>query len=216
MKLTHYLRTLFIIALFSLGCSSDASQTAENTRLFGGNLIVNGDAEQETKGWTPASDLQTVIYGEFGGGPAADSPGPANRGQKYFYGTVKTAQPSKIVSQKSDVVGIAKSIDANNVQYKISGYFGGVNNSASSARLRVTFLDKDGKELGADKTDEVKESDRADDMVLVGRTKTGVLPAGTRKIQIGLEFYIRAGHEADDLETDAFADNLSLVLTKKS
>jgi len=146
----------------------------------------------------------------------AYSPGPANRGQKYFYGTVKTAQPSKIVSQKADVLGIAKSIDANNVQYTISGYFGGVNNSASSARLRVTFLDKDGKELAADKTDEVKESDRADDMVLVGRTKTGALPAGTRKIQIGLEFYIRAGHEADDLETDAFADNLSLVLTKKS
>lgn len=184
--------------------------------LFNVNLIADGDAEADDHGvWKPADVLKTIVYGEFGGGPAADSPGPVKRGSKYFYASVTTANPRAIVEQKVDVSTIAKSIDEAKVGYSLAGYFGGVNTSHSSARLNLVFLDKDGKQLGADMTGEVKEQDRADDLVLVERKREGALPNGTRTIQVKLEFYLLPGHASEAIETLAYADNLALVLTQK-
>ena len=215
-------RLCYVAGLLGVLCCGLTAQAQnggqpKNTRpLFGVNLLIDGDAEAaEHNVWRPADILKTIVYGEFGGGPAADSPGPARRGSKYFYASVTTAKPSAVVEQKIDVSAAAASIDASKVTYSLAGYFGGVNTSHSSARLRVVFLDKDGKQLGTDMTAEVKESDRADDLVLIERKRDGALPAGTRALQAKLEFYLLPGHADEAIETLAYADNLSVVLTQK-
>lgn len=188
---------------------------ADGPRL-GANLIADGDAEAENSDvWQPADILKTVQYGEFGGGPASDSPGPANRGGHYFYAKVTTENPRAVVSQNLDVSASATAIDGGRTGYRMDGFFGGVNTSFSSARLTAEFLDKAGKKIGGDTTDEVKESDRADDLVLIERTRSGALPAGTRTVRIRLEFYIRPGHEKEAIETLAYADNLAFSLAAR-
>lgn len=213
------------VFIFTLGlCAISASalkpghafQQKTPKSLFNINLIADGEAEADDHSvWKPADVLKTIVYGEFGGGPAADSPGPVKRGSKYFYASVTTANPRAIVEQKIDVSTAAAPIDAAKVGYSLVGFFGGVNTSHSSARLNVVFLDKDGKPLGTDQTAEVKEQDRADDLVLVERKREGALPSGTRTIQIKLEFYLLPGHASEAIETLAYADNLALVLTQK-
>lgn len=189
--------------------------SADGPRL-GANLIADGDAEAENNDvWQPGDILKTVQYGEFGGGPAPDSPGPANRGGHYFYAKVTTEKPRAVVSQTIDVSAAAATIDGGRIGYRMDGFFGGVNTSFSSARLSAEFLDKAGKKLGGDITDEVTESDRADDLVLIERDRAGALPAGTRAVRIRLEFYIRPGHEKEAIETLAYADNLAFSLAAR-
>lgn len=196
--------------------SSAISVTTVNAKLFGANLIKNSDAETGNgSGWTNPDNLKTIVYGDFGGGPYPDTPGPKNRGEKYFYANVTTAQPSAIFAQKIDTAAISEAIDKGAVNYDFGGWFGGFNGSYGSSRLKVSFLDTDGKEIGTDETAEVKESDRIDDLVLIERNKSGNMLVGTRKIEIKLEFYIREGHSGEELESLAYADNLSFSLNQK-
>jgi hypothetical protein len=206
------LALIFGIAFFAFA----AGRAGADGPRIGVNLIADGDAEAENSDvWQPADILKTIQYGEFGGGPAPDSPGPANRGGHYFYAKVTTENPRAVVSQNLDVSAATTTIDGGRIGYRMGGFFGGVNTSFSSARLSAEFLDKTGKKLGGDTTDEVLESDRADDLVLIERTRSGALPAGTRTVRIRLEFYIRPGHEKEAIETLAYADNLAFSLAAR-
>lgn len=186
-----------------------------NSKLFGANLIKNGDAEAgNSDGWTNADELKTILYGEFGGGPTKDSPGPKTRGDKYFYARTTTEQPTAVFSQTINISEIGDIIDKVNVDYNFGGWFGVANGSSSAGRLKISFLNANGKEIAADATEEITEATRPADEVLVEKTKSGKLPAGTRKIVVVLEFKIFEGHEAEQ-DNLAFADNLSLVLAQK-
>lgn len=187
-----------------------------DAKLFGKNLIKNGDAETGNgDGWSNSDELKTIVYGDFGGGPATDSPGPTNRGDKYFYARTTREAPTADFTQKIDVSGAGEVIDKSLVNYNFGSWFGVANGSASIGRLKVTFLDKDNKQISTDETAEIKEADRPADLVLTERNKSGLMPAGTRKIEVVLEFYIFPGHKEENVDNLAFADNLSLVLTQK-
>lgn len=186
------------------------------SKLFNTNLIKDGDAEaSEHNFWKPSEALKTIVYGDFGGGPAKDSPGPANRGEKYFYANTSTSKPTANFKQMIDVGAIVAAIDKGTVNYNFGGWFGSANGSLSSARLKVAFLDKEGKEISKDETAAIKESERPEDGVLLERKKSGNLPAGTRKIEVIIEFYIYPGHDGEELDNLSFADDLSLLLTQK-
>lgn len=183
--------------------------------LFNRNLIKNGNAESGNgDGWTNTDELKTIVYGEFGGGPTADSPGLTNRGEKYFYVHTSTEQPTASFMQKTDVSQIAEAIDKGNVSYNFGGWFGVANGSSSAGRLKISFLDAAGKELNNDETAEITEENRPADEVLIEKKRSGNLPVGTRKIGITLEFKIFEGHE-EHQDNLAFADNLWLNLTNK-
>lgn len=184
-------------------------------KLFNTNLIKDGNAEAESHtAWKPSEDLKTIIYGDFGGGPGKDSPGPANRGEKYFYANISKSKPTAVFKQTIDV-GIGAAIDKGIVNYNFGGWFGSANGSLSSGRLKVAFLDKDGKEISKDETAEIKESERPEDGVMLERNKSGNLPVGTRRIEVSLEFHIYPGRGDEELDNLSFADNLSFVLTQR-
>ncbi len=223
----HFRRIVFLSILtsfFSLSASAQRigapkpnAQPKPAPSIFDKNLIIDSNAEGgAVKAWTSADQLKTLIYGEFGGGPYPDSPGPANRGERYFFSNaLSTPHPSSVFTQKIDIASASSLIDEGKVSYALAGWFGGVNTSFSSARIRVTFLDLAGRQLASDETDEVKESDRADDLVLIERKRSGIVPAGAKKAEIRLEFYIRTGHESEEINTNGYADELSFSLSIK-
>lgn len=192
------------------------SAPTSETKLFNVNLIQNSGAEDtDSHAWTPADDLKNILYGDYGGGPDRNSPGPANRGERYFYARTTRETPSVTFTQTVDIKDIAEAVDKSGVNYAFGGWFGRANGSSSIGGLNISFLDKDGKELLADATDEIKESESPADQVLVERNKTGSLPAGTRKIVVNLEFHIFVARRSEEVDNLAFADNLSLILTTK-
>jgi len=211
------LSLVFVMAVTACGqkkVSATKAPPTPDVKLFGVNLIKNGNAESEN-GWTNADELKTILYGEFGGGPDKGSPGPTDRGEKYFYARTTMAQPTAIFSQKIDLTKIADSVDKGDVRYNLGGWFGVASSSSSMGRLRVVFLDKDEKEISTDATAEIKEAAKPEDLALTERSKAGSLPAGARKIRVDLEFRVFPAHLNEDADNLAFADNLSLVLSKK-
>lgn len=175
-----------------------------------GNLLVDGDAEDSDRqsAWKSSDSLQTLLYGEFGGGPAADSPGPPQRGQRYFYARLSSSHPLARFTQQIDL----KKPLAHSQAFHMGGWFGGVNTSFSSSRLGVEFVDGKGVVLGRAVTDEVTVAERADDLVLIERKQAGEAPAGTRSIRVNLEMYLFEGHAGDNIDTLAYADQLYFQL----
>ncbi|MBS1796879.1 MAG: hypothetical protein JSS81_23840 [Acidobacteria bacterium] len=206
---------ILLVAALAPAVCGQRKTPPRTTELFGRNLIKNGDAESgSADGWTNADELKTIVYGEYGGGPTRESPGPATRGDKYFYARTTTEQPTAVFTQKADVGEIGDAIDKGNVAYDFGGWFGVANGSSSAGRLIVSFFDRDGRKLATAATAEIKEAERPADEVLVEMRQNGRLPAGTRRIEIALEFKIFPGHD-EHLDNLAFADDLSLILTNK-
>ncbi|MFT3746074.1 MAG: hypothetical protein QM785_17520 [Pyrinomonadaceae bacterium] len=206
-----------ILLLLALSVTAQKTAPPKPTlpTIFQKNLIQNGNAESgDGSGWSNAGELKTILYGDFGGGPGKDSPGPTDRGEKYFYARTTTSQPTATFSQKTDVSSAAATVDKGGVSYNFGGWFGVANGSSSSGRLKITFLDAAGKELKTDITAVINEDNRPPDETMVERNGGGELPVGTRKISIVLEFKIfgKLDEERDNL---AFADNLWLTLTSK-
>ena len=197
------------------GCSQRPAKTTANDGIFGRNLITNGGAESDQAGWSNGDELKTIVYGDYGGGPARDSPGPANRGEKYFYARTTTDAPMAAFSQKINVGTHAEPIDGGAVTCNFGGWFGIANGSMSAGRLVVTFLDKAGKELSTLATKEITDETRPPDETLIERNASGPVPAGTREIKIVLEFKLfpNRPEQQDGL---AFADDLAMVLTTKA
>jgi hypothetical protein len=220
--------TLLSIGLIAIGCDAQgrkstkavgntpvkqAPEPAIAARLLGKNLIVNGSAEApDTSAWH-SEDLKTIVYGEFGGGPMKDSPGPANRGEKYFYANMSTRKPIVSFSQKVDIKGLAAAIDKGAIQYDADAWFGGTH-IFSVGRLVIVFTGDGGTELGTATTDRKDRSDRQNDLDLVERSANGTVPAGTRGLTIKLEFYIPETVTDDQVDTLGYADNLSFVMTE--
>jgi hypothetical protein len=209
---------LVIFIATSSGDAQITNKPAPTPSLLGRNLIKNSDAETGNgSGWTNSDELKTIVYGEYGGGPGKDSPGPVNRGEHYFYARTTTEVPTVSFSQKIDLSALSVMTDSRTVAYNFGGWFGVANGSSSAARLIVTFLDKAGKELATASTAGITEQDRPADEVLAEKNASGEIPAGTREIKIVLEFKIFPDHP-EHQDNLAFADNLQLTLslTKKN
>ena len=222
-KRSSFRRLLTMICLLLLLSLPAAAQKISSPKpvprstptVFDKNLVKNGDAESGNGSrWSNSEELKTILYGDFGGGPGKESPGPADRGERYFYARTTTSQPTAVFSQNIDISAAASTIDTGMVSYRFGGWFGIANGSSSSGKLKIAFFDTAGKELKNDATAEIKEKNRPPDETMIEKGGGDTVPVGTRKVSIVLEFKIfeRQDEERDNL---AFADNLWLILTNK-
>lgn len=200
------------------------------------NLIVNGDAEQgqgdpignavganipAIPGWTTTGSFSVLQYGakgfsftnpsgntvSVGGLPDANSPGPENRGKNLFYGGGDRG--SSGASQLINVADIASIIDQGKGAFNLSGWLGGYRTDLDNAQLDISFLGQDNQSLGKASIISPTPEQRNNQTGLFFQSNQGVVPVGTKSINVVLNAnYVRGR------VNDAYADNLSLVVTK--
>lgn len=188
-----HILALALMAGLHLGAQA---QAALNT-----NLIVNGDAESGTAGWTGFdgySMFQSVDYGSNWVRPT--QPGPVDRGSKMFAGL--TAQAAGF--QTIDLGSLA----GQPLHYELSGYLGGWAEQGDNALLYVSFLDVAGNEIGHASLGPVTPADRGNQTGLFLRTASGALPAQTSQLMFSLSMERLGGGD-----NDGYADNLSFVVS---
>jgi hypothetical protein len=211
---------MVLAAGLTVSGAADASvAAAPGCPSCGHNLILNPGADQGkgtstdsvvavphwkgTHGFTAA----TYAWGSSGGDLSPTSHGPKNRGKNYFYGG-----PDSAVSTGTQVIAVAAAgVKTGKVHYTLAGWLGGYSSQADHAVLDVTFENAKGKAIG--KTvgiGPVTEAQRGGVSELLLRSRTGVVPAGTRELKVELIMTRDAGSDDDGL-----ADSLSLVFTDK-
>jgi hypothetical protein len=186
---------------------------------FGINLIVNGDAESNTAGntssnvviagWSDSGTMSVLPYdlqGTTNAYPATGDPGPADRGKNYFWGGANAF--SSTITQTISVAHIRTLIDLETVNYDLSGYLGGLGTQGDNMKLTARFLNAESAELGTAEIGPVSNTDRENQTGLFFREAGGLLPSGTRSIELTL-----ASSRVSGTEINAFADNLALVLS---
>lgn len=194
-----------------------ASQRTCPASILGVNLIVNGDAEsgaggsgeliRPIPGWTTPDDFFTVVrYGAPGGFPTLSDPGPADRGLNFFFGGVDTPT---FLTQLIDVSAAAGEIDSGFIQYDLEGYLGGFQFHPANIVVTANFLDGSSNNLGSGWIGPVDNTDRGNVTELLFRSTSGLVPIGTRQIDIVMHATRIIG-----TDNDGYADNLSLVLTR--
>ena len=121
----------------------------------------------------------------IGGFPKADSPGPADRGDRFFYGGETT--PSFGVQSINTAEG-ADLIDAGKATFILSGHLGGFAGQEDNAVLRATFRGAacTGGICGAAQIGPVTASARGRATGLVFRSASGDVPRFTRTIDVVL------------------------------
>ncbi|HEY2346525.1 MAG TPA: alkaline phosphatase family protein [Xanthomonadaceae bacterium] len=207
MKL-RVLRPRVLFSAIALLFAATAAHAASS-----GNLIVGGDAEAGkcTADWSAVTTVPgwSVVQGapsavcytttsfsvpsSPSGGSALIADGP--------YG-------DSTLMQVVDVSRAATAIDGGAVTYTLSGWLGGYTVYAGEATVTLAFLDAGGKQLGTGQLGPVTASDRSYKTSLLARTATSKVPAGTRAIQVLLQFTNTSASY-----NIGYADNLSLTLS---
>jgi uncharacterized protein (TIGR03437 family) len=184
-----------------------------HAQTYGKNLVVNGDAESgpatnggntpptSIPGWTVSGTPTVVLY-------TADtrlnlkSFGAAVRGNNYFTGT----NTSKgVLSQKIDASPSATAIDASSISFDASGYLGGANGDNSS--MTISFLGTTGNTISSFTLGPLTSADRTDDTGIYFQRRIGLVPAGTRNINVEVDLLRTSGSA-----NYGCADNISLIL----
>lgn len=185
--------------------------------LFGTNLVKNGDAESgvasvssyrtvEIPGWTVTNQLTVLKYGTPGGFPTTNTPGPLNRGNQFFVGGPDS--PVSAASQTISVSDVGSVIDNKFVRYKLTAFLGGVGGQKDNAEVHARFLAADGKSLGEAVIGPVMLAERDYKTMFLLKSASGILPAGTRNVEVRLQFNLMDGKY-----DDACTDNIALVLS---
>ena len=133
--------------------------TASAQSFFGRNLIVNPGAEdgaaapstfiiRPIPGWIASGNFTVQPYGDPGGFPTLSSPGPPNRGTKFFSGGPNNASSLayQVIQVPSDAF---TAIDAGTVRYDLSAWLGGVTIQDDNANLKVFFISVSDATLGS-------------------------------------------------------------------
>jgi hypothetical protein len=196
--------------------------------VFNQNLISNPGAESgagspynnlvvPVPNWISTGGFTVVQYRTppcnlpcLPGLPETNDPGPPNRGVNMFAGGSNDFENTH-GNQTVDVSNSASIIDFFHVNFVLSGWFGGYLYQRDNAELDATFETGAGSVLGTVSIGSVMPSDRIDSngnyyTGLLFRSTTGVIPAGTRKIDLQLTM-----HGVDGSENDGYADNLSFT-----
>ena len=113
------------------------------------------------------------------------------------------------VATAATAATLATRIDARQVSWVLSGWFGGFADQRDLASLAVTFVDSRGGTLGRALTGPVLAGDRGSTTRLNHRLATGTLPPMTRRIAV------RLSAEAGSGDNDGYADELSIVLRRR-
>lgn len=189
-----HLRSLIGAALLAASCAGQAAV------IYGSNLVVNGDAEAGTTGWTGYAGygmIQSVGYGSNWVLPT--QPGPADRGNHLFAGLGQYAA----AYQTLDFGATTTQATA----FSLSGWLGGWADQGDNAVFYVQFLDDAGMEIGGAALGPVTPQDRDGQTGLWYRAAEGLVPTGTR----ALSFWLSMERLAST-DNDGYADNLSFVL----
>lgn len=200
MKNSFLLRGVAALSLVALSCGAQAAAS------FGSNLIVNGNAEAGTSGWTgfDQTDLfQSVAYGN--NWVKLTEPGPVDRGAKLFAGQSSAYSAG---FQLLDVSGLSASFAGGQAAFNLTGYLGGWTNQGDNAQLYVSFLDAGNQEIGAALLGPVTPADRGNQTGLLFRASSGLVPVNTTQIQFSLSM-----ERLNSSDNDGYADNLSFVLS---
>lgn len=185
--------------------------------LFEANLVTNGNAEAgqasissyrtvEIPGWTVTNQMTVLKYGTLGGFPTTNTPGPLNRGNQFFEGGPDS--PFSAASQTISVAAVGSVIDNKFVSYKLTAFLGGTGAQKDNAEVHAKFLDADGKSLGEAAIGPVLLEEREFKTLFLLKSASGILPVGTRSVEVRLQFNL-----VDGKYDDAFADNIALVLS---
>lgn len=205
------------LSLLGAGFVLAGPAVALGQELYGQNLVVNGDAEAGAAAtnpstlvpipaWSRTGGLNVLAYGTPGGFPGPLSPGPVNRGSNFFIGG-----PASISfgSQLIDVSSGAADIDAGLVSYQFDAYLGGKGTEEDNAVLSLIFNDAQGESVGTASLNGPSSTQRGGVTGLLLRTRSGLVPGGTRTIQLGLLLTQFTGPY-----NDGSADNISVVFIR--
>ncbi|MEC3952359.1 alkaline phosphatase family protein [Nocardia sp. CDC153] len=211
-------KTLALAAAASLVWLGGAAltPTAAQAGVTSPNLIVDGDAEAVAQcsprgldgmtlpGWNIGKgEPNAVCYGQSGW-PDASSPGPSNRGAKFFAGG---GTGNSEMDQTVNVAAAGSAIDQGNVSFDLNGWLGGFGAQLDRVNMTATFLSASGAQLGSAECDDVSSIDRGLKTGMVQRDTKGTLPKGTRSVKIALNFTWTAGDT-----NDGYADDLSFTI----
>ena len=189
------------LAALTLALTASAPASAQ---LFGSNLVVNGNAETgTTTGFATTGAFTTEAYGN-GGFPGAGEPGVSEGGTYLFAGG---DGPASSAAQIVDVSTGASIIDFGTSTFTLSALLGGYSYQNDNAILAAAFFGAAGDMLGSATIGPVLAADRSNLSGLLARSTTGVIPIGTRSVNLLLSIA-----RTDGSYNDGYADNLSLIL----
>jgi Subtilase family/Bacterial Ig domain len=158
--------------------------------------------------FAPMNGFTVVRYGSPNGFPSLDLAAQIAGEVNFFTGgTSDISSATQIIS----VVDAASLIDsAPSVSYELSGYLGGYADQNDYAEVSLVFLNVNGIEVGSEKLKPVNATERQNQTTLLLRQTTGILPPGTRIIQLKVTM---TKVEAD-ARNDGYVDNLRFSLHK--
>jgi hypothetical protein len=207
---------MWILLAVALACCVPGVTLAQ---VFDTNLIVNGNAESgpastdgdtpsfpNAPGWTVKGNFLVVSYDFDVGWPSSTDPGSPTRGSNFFIGGYGSANSS--AAQSIDVSEGAAAIDANSVNYSLSGWLGGYDSEGDNAKLTITFRSAGGAAIGTASIGPVTMGDRFSFTSMLFRQTEGSVPVGTRTIDVLLQMTYSTG-----AYNDGDADDLSLILS---
>lgn len=193
--------------------------TAQSSGAYGVNLLQNGGGELNPGAqgvstidkpyyWSSVLSLSVVRYGSTGNFPSVAGSGVSEPGANFFAGGPIGLVGTSTITQRIQIGSFSGDVDAGAVQYELSGYLGGFEDQPDRAGLSVNFVNGNGKVIGTATLGPVTVDDRAGQTVLLYVTRTGAIPAGTRRVDVDLKMEGQLGY------IDAFADNISFTLTQ--
>jgi hypothetical protein len=193
---------------------------AETTRTSG-NLIRNPGAEMIVQGrnseladWERVDGLavpRRVSYAESNGSPSSTDPGPNDRGS-YLFASGDRNAPSGVQQTIRIDREWRQAIEQGRVDAHLSGFLGGNLETSDLASVRVTFLNADGRQLGALLLPTVGPQEREGKTGLLPVEGNDLVPAGTEIVRVDLNFNNRNSRN----DHQAYADNLELTLSEYS
>lgn len=187
---------------------------------LGVNVLVNSDAEAGTlvsqsggfsqyslPGWTVAAGSPVAqVYSEGGASNInTTSPGPVDRGNLYFAGGNDVLDQ---IQQTIDVSNLSSTIDHGGVSYSLSGWLGGFSNQRDDAILTAVFEGSSNNILLSSTIGPVTVQDRNSLSEMQFRSTDGLVPAGTRTVDVLLSL-----QRYDGLFNNGAADNLNLTFS---
>lgn len=195
--------------------------------LLNRNLMRNGNFELKPYGiaqghsyvtnvqipfWDDNSYATTTSYTQAYNADTAGWPNPKsiaasmNPGNAYYVGS-----KNSVISQTINLKDLTEVFKNQEIQYDFSAYVGGFGTDNDTLRISLIFNDQNYRKITATTLDPVTPATRNNKTILQPRQKIGVVPSGTRSMTVILDSKLRSGTLADN-----FADNITLVLSKKN
>jgi hypothetical protein len=204
-----------VVAALALAMTASAQR---GCGICGKNLIKNPGAELGrgvttvnafggVPGWTNESgQFGAASYTFPNGFYFKTTPGPKDRGKNYFFGGTTAKAIAANASVGKQTIALPASVVGRKAT--LSGWLG--NYGEIRAQVRAEFTDASGTVLSTVRIGPVVGIGNA---VMALRSRSGTVPAKTKKVTISLIFGPNAKPGIAGVYSLAGADNLSLVLT---